>query len=72
MIGSISKKRINSIKVQGKNIREERDSAIRDSCWICDDWVESTFKWDNDGSQDAEFLFIHFNFEDYHPNFFGK
>ena len=37
--GLVSKKRINSIKALGRNIREDRDSGLRDSCWICDDWV---------------------------------
>jgi len=56
-----------------KNVREDREQYIRDACWICEGWVEKTFKWQKriSGDQDVDFLFIHFNFEDYMPCYHG-
>ncbi|KAL4456118.1 hypothetical protein ABPG74_014079 [Tetrahymena malaccensis] len=67
--------RIDSCKTVETNIfRTSRDKDLKDCCWICEGWQEIKFQWKSGISGDLvnDPLFIHFNFEDFRGNFFGK
>ena len=56
-----------------RTVREERyEEGIRDACWICDGWVEEKFPWDGGKEETEGGFFVHLNFENYDPNYYGK
>jgi len=60
--------------VEGSIFRTSRDKNLMDCCWICEGWVERKFTWTVgvSGEISQNPVFIHFNFEDFRGNFFGK
>ncbi|KRX01621.1 hypothetical protein PPERSA_00328 [Pseudocohnilembus persalinus] len=71
----ILRQNIDGVKqVQNKIARHHRDINLKDCCWICQGWEEMTFKWTKDvsGQGETDPLFIHFNFENFQPCYYGK
>ncbi|EGR33095.1 leucine rich repeat protein [Ichthyophthirius multifiliis] len=69
------KQRIDGCNTLHKNtLKNQRDLDIKDNCWICDGWNQHKIEWEKDKSGEGNIdpLFIHFNFENYKCNYFGK
>ncbi|KAL4510557.1 hypothetical protein ABPG72_004711 [Tetrahymena utriculariae] len=75
LAGLHNKRQIKGIHTLEREVyRSDRDIDLADCCWICDGWQEKEFRWDIglSGEQSRDPLFIHFNFENFRSNYFGK
>lgn len=57
-----------------KETRKKKiDEGLHDCCWICEGWVEADLSWipGKSGDDDADPVFIHFDFEYWKSNYMG-